>query len=768
MYTSQMRMTGLSGIDTESMITQLMRAESLNLARLRQKKQLLAWKQEAYVSATNSLKSFQTSTLSLSSITNIRAVSSFKGYTPTVKLKEGTTSTNSNAVSIRANSTATGGLHTLKVNSVAQKDTYVSASPIASVIEGGKALDGSSFKEGESIRISLDGGTAKEIKLDSTFFSGGSLDVANFDTNLQNAINAAFGSGKVSVAMTNNKLSLSASAGHTFSVSDGTKIGNAGTFGTANFAPTGETAIRFGVEITSDTASTQHNLSVAVEADDTPEAIIAKMNKAMQDEGITGVSASLKDGKLVFTNGNAAQSVKIGDVTDGTTVGMDLFSLVGQAATDELTLEGNSTMNILGMKSGASSALDMTKSLGAYLGTTAFESMANDTIANGGKIMISINNQMLEFSADQSLKDVMNAVNQSGAGVKLSFDTFKSSFKLEAEASGAANKIAMSQTAKDFFAAAMKIDETNAASYISEAQDAVFTLDGVTTSRDTNNFTINGMTITLNPSAVAADGTPSEFEINLEKDTTAVMDLVKKFVAEYNTLVDTLNKATKTARPKSDSYNYYEPLTDDEKKEMSDKDIERWEEQAKTGMLYRDDILQGITSQMRSVLYDSVELEDGTKISLYEIGITTSSKLSDLGKLVIDEDKLKTALEERGDAVAGLFTKSSDISASDKSQRNARLKSEGLAERLNDIINWSTSVGSALNTRAGIAGVASEKSSEMYLKMKAQEEKISDMLTYLAKRETFYYQMFSKLEAAMNESNAQMASLQSMLGLNMG
>jgi len=729
MYTNRMRMTGLSGLDTESMINQLMRAESLSLARLKQKQALLQWKQEAYVGIKTSINTFSNTMLTMASASSIRSKSNFLGYTPTIK----SGGLDSSSISVRAATSAQGGTHSLVVTSVAKKDVYVSTDAANKAMVG-NAISNSSFKPGESIRVTVDG-TTKEIVFDKRFFTDdppteGNLKIgADFNNALQAAIDTAFGKdgadSKVTVGMDAGKLTLSAGIGHTFSVSDGTKLG------TKN-----ETGVDISGAVGSDFVfSVNGGASITIGAGDftDTDSLLAKINEELKDYKI---SASVNsDSELVFTNTNANSAAKI-------TIG----------GTD-YTMEQTSSLANLGLKNNASSSFDLNASL--------------KELGMNGTVQFKINGQLFTFDADAvdsdgnavvKMKDVIAEINtKAGADVKVSYDTFTNKFRMESNGMGSAAAIDWEDLSGHNFMA--DVFKFGAAGHTA-ATDAVFTLDGVTTSRDSNNFTINGITITLNQDAAG-----KTFDINLQKDTSAVSDLVKKFVTEYNKLVDDLNKATKTARPKSDSYNYYEPLTDEERKEMSEKDIELWEEKAKSGMLYRDDILQSIQSQMRTMLYEAVKLEDGTSISLHQIGITTSSSLSEQGKLVIDEAKLTKALEERSDDVAELFTKSSSISSSNKSQRNARLKDEGIGERLFDILTWATATDSPFNARAGIAGVSSERNSDMYKKIKAQEEKISDMMSYLIKRENHYYQMFSKLEAAMNESNSQMAALQSMLGL---
>ena len=86
---------------------------------------------------------------------------------------------------------------------------------------------------------------------------------------------------------------------------------------------------------------------------------------------------------------------------------------------------------------------------------------------------------------------------------------------------------------------------------------------------------------------------------------------------------------------------------------MSDKEIELWEEKSKEGLLHNDANITSFLGDMRMVLYSSVE---GAGLSLYDIGIETSDNWRDNGKLVIDEDVLKSMAATNPDAICKLFT----------------------------------------------------------------------------------------------------------------
>ena len=88
-------------------------------------------------------------------------------------------------------------------------------------------------------------------------------------------------------------------------------------------------------------------------------------------------------------------------------------------------------------------------------------------------------------------------------------------------------------------------------------------------------------------------------------DTDKIFDSVVKFVDEYNKLIEDLNKQIR--EPK---YRDFQPLSAEQKKDMKEKEIEQWEEKAKSGTLRNDSTISSMLTQMRTALMGSVDGED--------------------------------------------------------------------------------------------------------------------------------------------------------------
>ena len=127
---------------------------------------------------------------------------------------------------------------------------------------------------------------------------------------------------------------------------------------------------------------------------------------------------------------------------------------------------------------------------------------------------------------------------------------------------------------------------------VTEGQDAIVAVryagssEVVELTRGSNSFSIDGLNVTAKGEFGYTDGVLSTdpddavtFETNVssEKMVSAISDMVK----EYNEILELVNSQLST-RPDND----YFPLTDEQKKDMSESEIKLWEEKAKAGILF--------------------------------------------------------------------------------------------------------------------------------------------------------------------------------------
>ncbi len=284
------------------------------------------------------------------------------------------------------------------------------------------------------------------------------------------------------------------------------------------------------------------------------------------------------------------------------------------------------------------------------------------------------------------------------------------------------------------------------ATAVSAGKDALLSINGTDTTRSSNSFTIDGVTMeATHISTKDANGNYDSTVIATTRDIDTVTEGFKSFVEDYNAMLEKLNGYL----GEDANYRKYSPLTTEQKKDMTDKEIELWEEKSKQGLLRNDDTISGFLSQMRTVLYTK---PTGSTLALYNIGIDTTKQYNDKGKLQFDEAAFKQAFNADPNAVRTLFTSASDGLSS---QLMATIKS--VAERS------SGSAGSLVRL-AGIAGASSAKNNTISTQITSIEAKIKELKAKYEKERTRYWAQFTNMEKAMASYNKQSASLSSFTG----
>lgn len=201
--------------------------------------------------------------------------------------------------------------------------------------------------------------------------------------------------------------------------------------------------------------------------------------------------------------------------------------------------------------------------------------------------------------------------------------------------------------------------------------DAAVTIDGKAYTLDKNFLTVAGVNYTFNDAKVGETST-----VTVTQDTDAIKKNMQEFVDKYNELLDHLNGLI------NEEASGYDPLTDAEKKDMTEAQIKTWEEKAKTGLLSRSSILRDIVSSLRESVYTRVDSVDSKYNSAAAIGITSSNSK---GHLTLDTAKLEKALKEDPDCVYQLFA-----SDGDGSSKWASLSDEDKASgKFNHLKTWS-------------------------------------------------------------------------------
>lgn len=359
------------------------------------------------------------------------------------------------------------------------------------------------------------------------------------------------------------------------------------------------------------------------------------------------------------------------------------------------------------------------------------------TLADVGIQTLKVNRGS-DISSDTTIAAAISKLNKDGISAKFDDDTGKIVLTQD-ETKNVSSTLKIEGTTSDgtdisnklFGTSDLIFNETQGAEETkTDGQNAIITVNGVDTERSSNSFTVNGLNVTL------MGKTNETVTIDTTRNTDEIFDGIKTFVDDYNKLIGDLN----TRIDEDASYRDYPPLTSEQKKEMSENEIELWEEKAKTGLLRNDMNISSLLSSMRSILYTK---PDDCEVALYQLGIETSNDWKDKGKLVIDESKLRSMIETNSKDIETLFTHADDGLA---------VKME---QALDGAANTSSSSPGSLVSLAGVVGKATELTNSLTKQLRNINDKIKELQDKYDQEKTRYWNMFNSMEATLSDLNTQ-------------
>lgn len=346
----------------------------------------------------------------------------------------------------------------------------------------------------------------------------------------------------------------------------------------------------------------------------------------------------------------------------------------------------------------------------------------------------------ISFKSTDTVSSFINSINSSGVGITAiiadnSNGGSKISLKSNITGEGVQednkiNKTIMGVTKDEqniFGKLGFSLNENNFNTG-STAKNSSITVNGVTIQQTVNSFEVAGYKLNLSQD-IAAN---SKVSVTAKTNTDDIIKKVKEFVETYNGLIKDLN--AKTVEKKNITY---EPLTDAQKSEMTEKEITKWEEKAKAGLLKGDSNLIKTLSSMRQTLS---EYGSTSGNSFYNLGITTSKTWSDNGKLELDEDKLRIAIEKDPSIVIKVFN---GDSATEGSGIIA-----GLRKSAKESID-------SIERTAGKTTSTSDETYSLGKTISGLNNKIDDWKDRLKDIEERYWKQFSAMETAIQKANSQ-------------
>lgn len=270
-----------------------------------------------------------------------------------------------------------------------------------------------------------------------------------------------------------------------------------------------------------------------------------------------------------------------------------------------------------------------------------------------------------------------------------------------------------------------------------DGEDAEIWLNGVQYTGSSSTFTINNLTI----DALATTGN-DEISITTSTDTQGIYDKVKDFLTEYNNIINEMTKLYN-----ADSSKGYDPLTDDEKDSMSDKEIEKWETKIKDSLLRNDTTLSGVMSAMTTAMSQAVEI-NGKKYSLSSFGIHT------LGYLNAAENE-QNAYHIDGDE--------DDTNTSGNADKLMKAISEDPDTIMQFMQNVTTNLYNAIGDKMKSTTLSSAftiyNDKQMATQYTDYTKLIKEWETKISDKEDYYYKKFSSMESALTKLDSTQSSL---------
>ena len=347
-----------------------------------------------------------------------------------------------------------------------------------------------------------------------------------------------------------------------------------------------------------------------------------------------------------------------------------------------------------------------------------------------GEKDIFINGYQITLNKDMTVDDMMKEVNRysSIVGVTMRYDRLSDQFTIESTKTGQTNITLRGLEAFGLYNG----------TYTGGSKAQVY-INGELRQYDDNTFDYNdGVKITLNKTTAAGD---EDTLVTFKRDATDAIEKIRNFVEGYNTIIKKLEDMLKERKNRDEMT--YKPLTDEEKSLMSEKQIEEWEEIAKKGLLRNDSAIQNLTNSLRSLLYEKI---GAAGMSAAQLGLTTGTWNDGTGgQIMLDEDKLRAALEEDPIKVTSLF-----MGVEDSNKPEDR----GLLSRIHDLMyNYEFGNQNAtINNLETSIRRANEQIDKLQQKMWDEEDKL--------------YKKFAAMETALSKIQSQADWLNAMLGMN--
>lgn len=736
------RLSGMvSGMDTETLVSALVSGYKLKKDNLVKAQTKLSWKQEKWKTMNTSIYSFYSGKLSAGRLSNAYS------------LKKSTVS-NSTVATVTASSSAVAGTQKLKVKKLASSG-YLTGGTVkdgkANITGSSKLSDITGSTSQGSVTLSVDGkSTNIELTEDMTVnqFVVKLKDAgvqASFDENNQRF----FISSKTSGAKGDFSLTANDTAGND-------SLKKLGLYVSPNKASKEYEECDRLSKLTDGSAAYNNELEsmyTKVTADEVSKKYADQYNAAKKvvdtlkssdtwgtAKSIDDVTASRDQLKAdIAANADYNKYKKAKTNSDGSTVKDEQGNIIYEYDTEAMKKDNEELYNKYNKD---------TKKLESYNSLisdyTKNQEIMDNLVKDG---YVTLNKDTNEAVADASNTKVVEEVNNtntdSKAKAKTLLDNKISAAKAYvAEADAAASTSATTGAASGTTAAGSSTAGTTGAVRI-VGVDAEIELNGAKFTNNTSTFSINGLTI----QATAETKGDESVTITTDTDVDAIYKSIKDMFTEYNKLIKSMDEAYN-----ADSSKGYEPLTDEEKDAMSDKEVEKWETKIKDSLLRKDDTLNSVANTLKNDMASSFII-NGKSYALSSFGISTlgyfASGENEKGVYHIDGDKDDTTTSGNEDKLRAAIASDPETVVSFFSQLCTKVYTD-LGNKM-----ASSSVSSAYT-------IYNDK--QMNTQYSEYNTKISDAESKVSTWEDYYYSKFSAMESALAKLNSQSSSMSGLFG----
>lgn len=691
----------VSGMDTESLVTALVSGYQLKKDNLVKAQTKLSWKQEKWKTMNTSIYSFYSGKLSAARFS--------KAYS----LKKSTVS-NSSVATVTASSSAVAGDQTLKVKELASSG-YLTGGEVTNKSDSTSKITGSSKLSAITGKTSGQGSVTLSVDGKSTNIElTDDMTVNQFIVKLKDAgVQASFDE-----------------ANQRFFISSKTS-GKDGDFSLVANDTTGrESLYELGLYTDDKTSTAEYTKWAGYY-----NAADGTYTSALDDI----INSAYESNKISFDT--VAQEKLAAYSKASATV--DSFNTKYMSDTG-VTAEDNAKAQLAAL---------ISKGKGGDDNSDFDESKLTDKEKENYKTLKSdIDNYSTAKQSMEDLKDYVNIEVKDGK-------TTVSALKETDSAAGVANiaaetadrnaKIKADLTTQYQNKAKSSYDMINATHEFSKGasrkvgQDSEIELNGATFTSNSNNYSINGITIQV----TAKTKDDEQVTITTDTDVDAIYKSIKDMFTEYNKLIKSMDEAYN-----ADSSKGYEPLTDDEKSAMTDDEVEKWETKIKDSLLRKDDTLSSIINTMKNDMASSITI-NGKSYALSSFGIATqgyfASGENEKGVYHIDGDSDDSVTSGNDDKLRAAIAGDPETVVSFFSQLFSKVY---------------TDLGNKMATSSVSSAYTVYNDKQMNKQYSEYTTKISDAESKITTWEDYYYSKFSAMESALSKLNSQTSSMSGLFG----